>query len=147
MQKSNIHNEKSGMLLPIAKALGIAVAAGIVLAAIFCFAALRFDDPEKGIGDIRIYRACRRSIRRGISRIENVRGKGRALRAYPRAVACGADDTALLCLFPACFAACLRGERRMRGGACHARRQMRGKRIGQKEKTEEKKMIYGCINK
>lgn len=47
MQKSNIHNEKSGMLLPIAKALGIAVAAGIVLAAIFCFAALRFDDPEK----------------------------------------------------------------------------------------------------
>lgn len=47
MQKSNIHNEKSGMLLPIAKALGIAVAAGIVLAAIFCFVALRFDDPEK----------------------------------------------------------------------------------------------------
>ena len=35
------------MLLPIAKALGIAVAAGIVLAAIFCFVALRFDDPEK----------------------------------------------------------------------------------------------------
>ena len=47
MQKSNIHNEKSGKLLPIAKALGIAVAAGIVLAAIFCFVALRFDDPEK----------------------------------------------------------------------------------------------------
>ena len=35
------------MLLSIAKALGIAVAAGIVLAAIFCFVALRFDDPEK----------------------------------------------------------------------------------------------------
>ena len=47
MQKSNTHNEKSGMLLPVAKALGTAVAAGTVLAAIFCFAALRFDDPEK----------------------------------------------------------------------------------------------------
>lgn len=47
MQKSNTHNEKSGMLLPVAKALGTAVVAGTVLAAIFCFAALRFDDPEK----------------------------------------------------------------------------------------------------
>ena len=47
MQKSNTHNEKSGMLLPVAKALGTAVVAGTVLPAIFCFAALRFDDPEK----------------------------------------------------------------------------------------------------
>ena len=47
MQKSNVHSQKSGMLLPLIKALGAAVSAGAVLLGIFCFVSLRFDDPEK----------------------------------------------------------------------------------------------------
>lgn len=47
MQKSNVHSQKSGMLLPLIKALGAAVLAGAVLLGIFCFVSLRFDDPEK----------------------------------------------------------------------------------------------------
>lgn len=47
MSKSNVYKKDNGIFLSVLKAFAASALAGCVLVCIFCFIAMKFDDPEK----------------------------------------------------------------------------------------------------
>lgn len=47
MRKSNVHAKENGIFLSVMKAFAVSAIAGCALICLFCFIAMKFDDPEK----------------------------------------------------------------------------------------------------